>query len=71
MARPGWLPFPIVTSKQPNIVMIVSDEERRTLEALAYDPDQAEAGCRTVGGYAGYRTAIDGEGRWRYFVAGD
>lgn len=46
-------------------------KDRRTLDALGYDLEQAEEDCEQVGGYLGYRTAIDADGRWRYFVAGD
>ncbi len=47
------------------------DDDRRTLEALAYDADRVIADCATIGGYLGFRTAIDGTGAWRYFVEGD
>lgn len=46
-------------------------DDRAALEALGEDPDRVEADCRTVGGYLGYRTAIDETGAWRSFVAGD
>ncbi|MEM9562884.1 MAG: hypothetical protein AAGA93_09720 [Actinomycetota bacterium] len=45
--------------------------QRRVLAALGYDPALAAEGCRAIGGYGGYRTGIDADGVWRFFVEGD